>query len=404
MEKNKYRGGLEKYITLLISALIIFLAGVWFGQVAVLPFGSNQKIINLTNKDTPSYVNVDFAPFWSVWEQVTRNHLNSENVDPQKLLYGAISGMVNAVGDPYSVFLDPKQNAEFLSSLSGTFEGVGIELGSRNNKLVVVAPLEGTPAELAGIRAGDMIVAIDGKDTTSIAVPEAVQKIRGDAGTKVKLTIKRGDKPPFDVVITRGKINVKSVRLVTEKNIPVIRLSRFGDNTQTEWDEAVNQIITKNYKKIILDLRNNPGGRLDSAIYIAGEFLPKNAVVTIQEDADSRREQYRTDREGRLQNVELVILINEGSASASEIVAGALRDSKKVKLVGMKTFGKGTVQKVEDLGDGSGLHLTTAKWLTPNGTWVNEKGLEPDIKVDKTEKDFETGADPQLDRAIIIIK
>ena len=141
MEKNKYRGGLEKYITLLISALIIFLAGVWFGQVAVLPFGSNQKIINLTNKDTPSYVNVDFAPFWSVWEQVTRNHLNSENVDPQKLLYGAISGMVNAVGDPYSVFLDPKQNSEFLSSLSGTFEGVGIELGSRNNKLVVVAPL-----------------------------------------------------------------------------------------------------------------------------------------------------------------------------------------------------------------------------------------------------------------------
>ena len=178
----------------------------------------------------------------------------------------------------------------------------------------------------------------------------------------------------------------------------------FGDNTRSEWDEVVNKILTENNQKVILDMRNNPGGRLDFAIYVAGEFLPKNSVVTIQEDADGNRLPLKSDREGRLQNIELIVLINEGSASASEIVAGALSENKGIKLVGAKTFGKGTVQQVEDLSDGSGLHITTAKWLTPNGNWVNEKGVKPDVEVERTEADYDAGRDPQLKKALQLLK
>jgi carboxyl-terminal processing protease len=269
MEKNKYNGGFQGFIPKILVILIIFASGLWVGQNVASPFGNNQKIINLTNSDTPSSVTVDFGPFWDVWDQVTNKHLNNENIDPQKLLYGAISGMVSAVGDPYSVFLDPTQNSEFLSSLAGTFEGVGIELGSRDGSLVVVAPLEGTPAEAAGVRAGDKIVGIDGEDATEITIPEAVQKIRGKAGTKVILKLVRGDKDPFDVEIVRGNIKVKSVRLTTEEDKQIIRLSRFGDNTRDEWDGVINKIVTADSKKVILDMRNNPGGRLDFAVYVA---------------------------------------------------------------------------------------------------------------------------------------
>lgn len=404
MDKNKYKGGLHNFIPKILIIVIIFATGVWVGQNVALPFGDSAKIINLTNSDNPSYVDVDFAPFWDVWDQITNKHLNNEDIDPQKLLYGAIAGMVNAVGDPYSVFLDPDQNSEFLSSLAGTFEGVGIELGSRDGSLVVVAPLEGTPAEAAGVRAGDKIVGIDREDASDTTIPEAVQKIRGKAGTKVILTLKRGDKDPFDVEIIRGNIQVKSVRLTTEDNIQVIRLSRFGDNTRSEWDEVVNKILTGNSQKLILDMRNNPGGRLDFAIYVAGEFLPTGSVVTIQEDAEGNRLPLKSEREGRLQNVELIILINEGSASASEIVAGALSENKGIKLVGAKTFGKGTVQQVEDLNDGSGLHITTAKWLTPKGNWVNDGGIKPDIEVERTDEDYDSGQDPQLKKALQLLK
>ncbi|MEX0616914.1 MAG: S41 family peptidase [Candidatus Woykebacteria bacterium] len=398
--ENKFKGRFESFIPKLLGVLIIFLAGIWVGQSVVLPFGGSRPVLNLTNTQTPSNVRVDFAPFWDVWQKASEEYLDKGKVDPQKLLYGAISGMVRAIGDPYTVFLDPDQNQAFLDNLSGTYEGVGIELGSREGRLVVIAPLEGTPSEKAGVRAGDVILAIDGEDTSDMTVPEAVQIIRGEAGKKVKLLLQRKGKSPFEIEMTREKISVKSVRVAIKQDVAVLKLSRFGDNTNTDWDEAVNKVVTGNYKKVILDMRNNPGGRLDQSIYIAGEFLPKGAVVLIQEDSKGGRTSLTSNRDGRLREVQLIVLINEGSASASEIVAGALRDNKKTKLLGEKTFGKGTIQKVDDFQDGSGLHITTAKWLTPSGTWVNEKGLSPDVEVKMTEKDFEKGADPQLARAL----
>lgn len=404
MGKNRYKGKLEEFLPKILAATIIFAAGIWVGQNVALPFGRQAPLFNFTNTKTPANVNVDFGPFWDVWELVSESHLNRDQIDPQKLLYGAISGMVKAVGDPYSVFLDPGQNESFLESLAGTYEGVGIELGAREGKLVVISPLEGTPAQKEGVRAGDFIIGIDGRDATNITVPEAVQLIRGEADTSVRLLLQRKGKAPFEVEITRAKITIKSVTLSVTSEVPVIKLSRFGDNTEAEWNKIINEILTKNYDKVILDLRNNPGGRLDQSIEIAGEFLPKDAVVLIQENAKGDQGKLTSDQEGRLKHVKLVVLINGGSASASEIVAGALRDNKNIRLVGEKTFGKGTVQKVEDLPDGSGLHITTAKWLTPNGTWVNESGLSPDVKVERTEEDFEKDRDPQLSKAIELLK
>ena len=404
MNGNKYKGQFEDLLPKIIAALIIFLAGVWIGQNFVLPFGSQRPIFNFTNIKQPDNVKADFKLFWDVWQKLSESYLNSGELDSQKLLYGAISGMVKAVGDPYSVYLDPNQNEAFLQDLSGTYEGVGIELGSKNGKLVVISPLEGTPAEAAGVRAGDAILGIDDKSTEDITVPEAVQLIRGEAGKKVKLLLQRSGKEPFELELTRAKIAVKSVSVSFEKKVPIIRLTRFGDNTASEWDAAVNKILTGNYNRAVLDLRNNPGGRLDQAVYTAGDFLDKGSVVLIQEDSSGAQIKLPTEKEGRLKNVKLIILINQGSASASEIVAGALRDNRGFKLVGEKTFGKGTVQKVEDFSDGSGLHITTAKWLTPAGTWVNDKGISPDTEVKRTDKDFEQGRDPQLSKALELLK
>lgn len=404
MDRNRYKRNFEDIFPRILLAIIIFLAGTWVGQNVALPFGGKTPIFNFTNTKAPSNVTVDFSPFWDVWQLVSETHLNRDKIDPQKLLYGAISGMVKAVGDPYSVFLDPSQNKAFLESLAGTYEGVGIELGAREGKLVIISPLDGTPAEKAGVKAGDFIIGIDGKDATDITVPEAAQLIRGEAGSKVKLLLQRKGKAPFEVEIIRAKITLTSIRLSVEKDILVIRLSRFGDNTNSEWDKAVNKILTENYKKVVLDLRNNPGGRLDQSLYITGEFLEKGTVILIQEDVKGGQLKSTTDRDGRLQNVELIILINQGSASASEIVAGALRDNKNVQLVGEKSFGKGTVQKVNELPDGSGLHITTAKWLTPAGIWVNETGLKPDVEVERTDEDFEAGQDPQLDKALELLR
>lgn len=384
----------------IIIAIFLFVLGVWVGRNVSLPFiPSDQPKIEVLNK-LYKKDDVDFATFWEVWDKLNTTFLDKKKLSGEKLLHGAISGLVEAAGDPYTSYYDPDANKSFNDELAGTFEGVGIELGVKDNKLVVIAPLEDSPAKKAGVKAGDRIVLIDGKDASKFSISDAVKMIRGQAGTKIKLTVTReGKTEPLSFELTREKITIKTIKLEIDSGVAKINLSRFGDNTQKEWDDAVNEITTKGVNKIILDLRDDPGGRLDAAIYIANDFLPTNTVVVQQEDSNGNRKAARTDHDGRLQGVELVILINKGSASASEIVSGALQDHKKAQIVGETSFGKGTVQSVADLKDGSGLHITIAKWLTPNGNWIHGQGIKPDIEIKLSEEDVKADKDPQLDKA-----
>ena len=405
---SKIANFINKYYPAAVAGLILFLVGIWVGQNATLGFlktGSARTPVSLFNRASPSGVTVDFGEFWNVWDKVTKEHLDKKGVDQQKLLYGAIGGLVNSLGDPYTVFLDPENNKSFNSELSGVYEGVGIEIGSKDGRLLVIAPISGSPAGKAGVLASDVIAKIDGKDTSSMTIPDAVKAIRGQAGTNIKLTLLRDGKA-IELDLKRAKITVKSVDFVDKgAGVALIKISRFGDTTKDEWSDAINKFVSEGFSKLILDLRNDPGGRLDTAVYVLGEFVKTGTVMVQEEDANGLRQEFKSDREGRLQAVTPVILVNKGSASASEIVAGGLRDLLGSKLVGEKSFGKGTVQKVEDLTKGAGLHITVAKWLTPKGTWVNANGgLSVDFEVKLTEADIASGKDPQLAKALSLVK
>jgi len=392
----------KSYVYLLLAG-IIFLAGFWFGQSNQ---SENQKPIlpkvQILNKEPPKPQNVDFSLFWDVWSRIDDNYLNQKDIDHQKLLYGAISGLVNSLKDPYSAFLTPEQNQEVKQELSGFYEGVGIQLGAKDGKIVVIAPLSGTPADEAGIKPGDIILKIGDKDTTGMSLPEAVALIRGSAGTKVKLVLSRGENEIFEKELVRKKIDLKTVELTFKDNIAVLKLSRFAEKTQGEWDSAVQEILNQKAKGIILDLRNNPGGFLQGAIYIGGEFI--NGKIVGQEDKTGRKEFFSAERQGRLSSMPLVVLINQGSASAAEIVAGALQESRRAKLIGEQSFGKGTVQDAQDLAGGSGLHLTVSKWLLPSGKDINGKGLKPDFEIKVGEGQDIGGKDIQLEKALEVLK
>lgn len=368
------------------------------GEVSTAPAS-----YNIINQNVPLSKNLDFTLFWTVWDKLNQSYYDKTVLDAQKMFYGAISGMVASLGDPYTVFLTPSLNKETKDELGGLFEGIGAELGFKDKKIVVIAPLPDSPAVKAGLLAGDWIGKINGKDTGAITLPEAVSLIRGPKGTTVTLTILhvKSDKP-IDITIVRDTIVVKSVDLSFKGNIAVLKISRFGDTTNEEWDKAVTQIAQKSgIKGLVLDLRNDPGGYLTGSIYIASDLLNGGTVV-MQEDANKVRQSYNVDRVGKLLNIPIVALINKGSASASEIVAGALQDRKRAKLVGETSFGKGTIQNAEDLGQGAGLHVTVAKWLTPNGRWIHGVGLTPDypVPMDAANPD----KDPQLDKALQLLQ
>lgn len=345
---------------------------------------------------------IDLGLFWQVWDKLGESYLIKENLKPQEMVWGAIKGMTASLGDPYTVFLPPEDNQSTKEELNGAFEGVGIELGFKDKTLAVVAPLAGMPAEAAGIKAGDYILHIKDElkgvdvDTVDMSLPEAVKFIRGKKGTEVSLTIlHEGETETKVIQVRRDTIVIKSVVLEwqgEDKNAAWLKLSRFGDRTQSEWDEAVREILKHNQVKgIILDLRNNPGGYLNGAVALASEFLSPGQIVVKQESAKGETETYSVTKAGKLLTQPLVVLVNKGSASSSEILAGALRDNQRAKIIGEKTFGKGTIQEALDVGEGAGLHVTTAKWLLPSGQWVNEtKGITPEIEIQdnkETEKD-----------------
>ena len=405
-----------------VIVLIAFFVGYFFGINKINYDWKNYKPqINVTSKEPPPGVaNIDFSPFWTVWQKIETDYYDKTKIDPQKMLNGAIAGALQSLDDPFTVYLPPVQNDNFKQGLAGQFSGIGAELGVKGSNIVVIAPLAETPAEKSGIKAGDIIVKVDGKSTAGWSITQAVDKIRGERGTEVILTVIHKDinNKQVDIKIIRDTITVKSVEGYIKKaseieNIKVsddkknlkvayIRLSQFGDNTNKDWTDLIiklsGQIRTdKDVKGIILDLRNNPGGYLTDAVFIASEFLNQGTPVVTEDDVINKKTLY-ANRNGQLTSAPLIVLINRGSASASEIVAGALRDNKKTQLIGETSFGKGTIQQAEDLGLGAGLHVTIAKWLTPSGTWVNGKGLAPDIEVKLDPNN--PAHDTQLEKAV----
>jgi carboxyl-terminal processing protease len=389
-------------------AIFLFATGYRLGEYQER--GKFSRRLNLTPSIDTQTVNqtpkVDFSLFWDVWDELEKKYIDKKKIESKTMLYGAIKGMVASLNDPYTFFLTPDENQKTKDDLQGKFEGIGAQLGLKDNRVIVIAPLKNSPAEKAGLLAGDFINKVDGQPTTNMTLNEAVAKIRGKKGTRVKLTIER-DKKQKEIEIIRDQIDVPSIELSFEReNIAYLKLNQFGDNTYDEWDKAVNDIVKKKVKGLILDLRDNPGGYLEGAVYIASEFLPQGALIVKQESTTYQSKNYRSTRNGLLKEIPVVVLINKGSASASEILAGALRDHKIATLIGEKSFGKGSVQEALDLKEGAGLHLTVAKWILPNGDWINGRGIEPQIKVENQIKEGNTlnkDNDQQLEKAIEIL-
>lgn len=394
----------------IIACLAIFLAGLtgfWLGTHDFkIKFGPNPSL-KVERKIPVDKQNIDFSLFWEVWDRLETNYIDKKALDQNQMILGAIQGMVASLGDPYTVFLKPPENKEIKEDLNGVFEGVGIQLGFKENQLAVIAPLTGTPAYKAGVKAGDLILKINDESTTGLSADEAAKKIRGPKGTKVKLgLLHAGEKEPFDLELTRDTILVASVEVEfvgSGQKLAHLKLLKFGDRTAEEWDKAVNEIFRHqpSITGVILDLRNNPGGYLTGSVFIASEFL-NSGVVFQQEHANGTKETFSVNRAGKLLNQPLLVLINEGSASASEIVAGALQDYKRAKIVGTKSFGKDTIQEAEDLSGGAGLHITTARWLLPQGGSIDKKGIIPDNEIKDDPQTLEI--DEQLQKAIEILE
>jgi len=350
---------------------------------------------------------VDFSLFWDAYYKLEQNFIEPTKLNTQKIIYGAISGMAKSLEDPYTDFFDPEEARKFEQDLSGSFEGIGVEIGLKKDILTVIAPLKNTPGQKAGLKSGDMILKIDGKSTSNMSTDEAVNLIRGKKGTEVILTIFReGWKDTKDIKIIRDTIIVPSIEWeLKDGNVAYIQMYLFDQMLTSNFNKIALEILNSPAEKIILDLRDNPGGYLEVAQDISGWFLKKGQVVTIEDfGKDENQKYYKAEGSARFSEYPIVVLINQGSASASEILAGTLRDNRNVKLIGEKSFGKGSVQEVLELRDGSMLKITVAKWLTPKGNQISEIGLTPDTVVEMTDEDFENKKDPQLDKALEIIK
>ena len=423
----KIRQPFSQVRNLIIVILVFVLGGIVGFKYAQgsLPFFKSSQIAKknvqsrLFNTFQPQeFKDVDFQQFWEVWRILENQYVDPEKVDAQNLVDGALEGLVSGLGDPYSFYLPPAEKQRTEEDLQGSFYGVGIQLGYVDQTLAVMAPLKGSPAEKQGIQAGDLILHIKDEakgldeDTSSWSLSKAVNNIRGKRGSKITLTMYRKDSgnEPFDVTITREEIVVPSVEMQligsgiedsktnitngdvvshetlellksNEKTIAYIRVSAFNERTKKEWDDAVNNILAKGSEinGIIVDFRNNPGGLLERAIELSSDFVPSGVVVTQKGRYTSRP--FQSTGSARLKDYPVAVLVNKGSASASEIVAGALRDRLKAKLIGEQTFGKGTVQDRQELSNGGALHVTIAKWLLPNGDWINDTGIPVDVEI-----------------------
>lgn len=390
-------------ICALFSAFVI---GVYYGYEKRPEV---EKVAGLVNKEPGETVEVDFAPFWKAWNIVNEKYLmengtTTEKVTNQEKVWGAISGLVMSLGDPYTVFLPPAEKKRFEDDISGNFTGVGMEIGIKENVLTVVSPLPDSPANRAGIKAGDQIIKIDDKITANMSTDEAIGLIRGEQGKPVHFVLLRaGNEKPIELTVIRDVITIPTLKTEKlESGIFVIRLYNFSAPSPELFRDALQEFADAKTDKLILDLRGNPGGYLDAAVNMASWFLPVGKPVVIEKHSSGESDKiYRSKGYDVFnENLKMVILIDQGSASASEILAGALSEYDKAILIGEKTFGKGSVQELVPLTQDSSIKITVAKWYTPLGHSISESGLEPNIKISITDEDLESGRDPQEAAAV----
>lgn len=394
-------------IFILVSLVVGVVAGSW-GENIINKGGSGM--VTGLNTASPNYLkkDVDFSLYWKIWEYVHNNYLD-KNLSDTKIFYGSLAGLVAGLDDPYSVFMDPSTTEKFNQELQGEFDGIGAEIGVKDNRIVVIAPLPNTPAEKAGLKPGDRILGIDNVDTTGMAVDYAVSLIRGLKGSKVKLIIQpSGLSEPKEVAIVRDRIVIQLIKSEL-KDLPdgrgkvaYIRLVHFSADADNLFKETWQRLAAAGPKGLIFDLRSNPGGYLDQAIAISSHWIDQGVVVK-EKGASIDQKDYESTGEGDLKEIPTVILVNQGSASASEIVTGALQDYGLATVVGEQTFGKGSVQNLEDFADGSSVKLTIAKWYTPKDRSIDKNGLKPDIEVKITPEDIAKNLDPQLDKALQLL-
>ncbi len=354
-----------------------------------------------TQSASPEELQTLFQPFWETWTLVHDQYVD-QPVDDVALMRGAIDGMLATLDDPHTSYMDPDEFTQLGTALSGEYEGIGAYVDTTTGFLTVISPIPGSPAEAAGLRSGDQVIGIDGNDVTGVDAELVRKQVLGPAGSVVTLTILRGDEPPFDVKITRAKIVIKSADgKMLEGDIAYVQVTTFGDKTTPELKAVLETLMAQNPKGLILDLRNNGGGYLQTAIEVSSQFLPEGEIVMYEQYGNGERDIYRSFGGGLATEIPMVVLINEGTASASEIVAGALQDYARAKLVGVISYGKGSVQLPTPLSNGQGaVRITIAKWLTPNERAIHGIGLTPDVYVTITEDDFVNKLDPQLDAAI----
>lgn len=380
--------------------MAVFSAGVVVGERGFFNTASTRTTTITDQNGLPEDLNYEQVE--EVYDLVRKNYDGDlSEADFMEELKAAIA---TATGDPYTEFFTSEDAIVFNDELDGTFTGIGAELGKKDGNLIVVAPLAGYPAEAAGLRSQDIIAQINDEDTTGMSVYEAVLKIRGEAGTDVTLTIVRNETDVLEITITRAIIDAPSVKYEIKDGIGTVTISQFSDDTSDLVEEAARAFVQANVKGVILDMRGNPGGYLDQAVKVAGIWLAEDTTVVEVRKGDTVIESYEATGSHRLKDMPTVALINEGSASASEIVAGALKDYGVATLVGTKTYGKGSVQNINELDAGELIKITTARWYTPKGNNIDKDGISPDIEIERSEEDFESGADPQLDRALQILQ
>ena len=387
-------------------ALALVGGGFYFGYARGTKVPQEVVIKNVTDTVKENTL-TDFAVFWEAWEKLKRFHVDAAKVTDQDLLYGAIEGLAGSFGDPNTNFFPPSDAQKFEEDVSGYFGGIGAEIGLTDKILTITSPLKNTPADRAGLKPGDMILKINNESTEGLDVIDAVKKIRGPVGTQVTLTILREEwQQTRDIVITREIITVPTLdlSLKDDNKIGDIQLYSFNENASLLFYKAVYGLLLGNTQGLILDLRNNPGGYLEVATNLTGWFVERGQIIVSERFRDGDDRVFRSDGNAALLNMPVVVLINRGSASASEIVAGALRDLRGVKLVGERSFGKGTVQEVNSLQDGSSLKITVAHWVTPKGEIIAKNGIAPDYEVKMTDEDIKNKRDPQLEKALEVLR